>query len=503
MNNYTLEDFVKFIPDYVISIAEDLQKNGFQAFLVGGSIRDILLGVTPDDYDIATNALPEEIQKIFEKAIPTGAKFGTITVVVKNAEGENFDVQLTTYRSEADYFGGRWPSKVEYAKTIKEDLSRRDFTINAIALNLQSFDEQNVKVESLLIDPFGGLFDLKSGLIKAVGNPIERFTEDGLRAVRACRLCAQLDTEDKRNVEFKIEEQTFKAMQETNHITKMVSVERFRDELLKLLKKAAKPSKGLMLMKDSGILELFIPELLEGINITQPNFHIDDVFTHILKTVDEAEDSVKLAALFHDIAKPRCISTDDKGVHFYGHDIKGSEMTTEIMKRLKFSNDEIKRVSNLVRWHMFYYPSADWRKFNKDLVEVQKVKPRDALYGWTDSAIRRFIKNAGGEDMVDLLMKLRIADAKANPKSEFNPVELDFLSKRIAEVRAQDMALKISDLDIKGGELIEALKIPGSPKIREIMEFLLDKVIEDPFLNKKETLLSIAVEFVNNPPKSD
>jgi tRNA nucleotidyltransferase (CCA-adding enzyme) len=520
--NLTLQQFIDLIPRYVLEIAETLQASGFQAYLVGGSIRDVLLGKKPEDYDIATNAYPEQIEKIFLKSIPTGAKFGTMTVVISDEKGESFDVEVTTFRSEADYVGGRWPSKVEYAKTIEEDLSRRDFTMNAIALDLQRFDEPNISIQQILIDPFNGIDDIKNKLIRAVREPLERFSEDGLRAVRACRLAAQL--------EFEIEENTFNAMKETNHITKQVSIERFRDELMKLLKKSPKPSIGLKLMKDSGILKIFIPELLEGEGVTQPEFHVDDVFEHSLKAVDVAEDSVKLAALFHDIGKPRTqITGDDGQVHFYGHDKVGAEMTEEIMRRLKFSNEEIKKVSTLVRWHMFYYPSANWRKElkqaanslqpaanNNEGSEIKSFEPDEYAYltdddldfslkaekgtkqqgGWTNGAVRRLMMNVGGDGAIDDLLKLRIADAGANPKSPFNPKEIDALSDRIAEVRAEEAAMKITDLDITGYDLMKELSLEAGPILGEILNYLLDIVIEEPIKNKKDELLSLARDYL-------
>lgn len=485
-----LTDFQNLIPNYVVQIGEEFQKNGFEAYLVGGCIRDILLRKKPEDYDIATNAYPDEITKIFPKSIPTGAKFGTITVVTQDEYGESHDVEVTTYRSEADYVGGRWPSKVDFAKNIEDDLSRRDFTINAIALNIQEFDTTSEsEAEKLLVDPFNGLEDLKLKLIRAVRDPIERFSEDGLRAVRACRLASQLD--------FEIEPRTFGAMKQTLHVTKLVSIERFRDELMKLLMKSPKPSKGLKLMKESGILEIFIPELLEGIDVTQPEFHVDDVFEHSLKAVDAAEDSVKLAALFHDIAKPRTKIVDEKGTHFYGHDTLGAEMTKEIMKRLKFPNYEIDRTARLVRWHMFYYPSADWRKSAK-VEDIDLNKLDTDSHGWSDSAIRRLIQNVGGEEAIDDLMKLRIADATANPKSEFNPKELEALSQRIAEVRAKEMALKVSDLDITGEDLMQNFDLKPGKEIGEILKHLLDLVIEEPALNKKIDLLRLAKEYLDS-----
>lgn len=489
MLKLSISQFKELIPGYVLKVAEILQENNYEAYLVGGSIRDVLMNIEPDDFDIATNAYPEEIEKIFPKSIPTGAKFGTITVVIDDIKGERFDVQVTTYRSEADYVGGRWPSKVEFTKDINDDLSRRDFTINAIALDLQHFDESDVSVNEILVDPFNGQKDLDNKIIRAVRDPLERLSEDGLRAVRACRLASQLD--------FEIEQSTWDAIKKTNHVTKLVSVERFREELMKTLLRSSQPSKGLRLLKDSGILNLFIPELLEGVGIVQPEFHTEDVFEHSIKAVDFAEDSVKLAALFHDIGKPRKRTEDEKGIHFYGHDIEGAKMTEEIMKRLKFPNAEIDRTSKLVRWHMFYYPSADWRKSGNvaDLkVESSVTKIEADNLGWTDGAVRRLIQNVGGEDAIDDLMKLRIADAASNPKSDFNPVELDALSERIADVRSKEMALKVTDLDITGEDLIQNFGINPGKEIGEILNYLLDKVIEDPIYNKKNDLLKLAEE---------
>lgn len=472
----------ELIPDYVINVSNLLIQNGFDSFLVGGSVRDLLINKIPNDFDIATNAYPEEITAIFPKSIPTGAKFGTITVISKDAKGESFDVQVTTYRSEADYVSGRWPAKVEFAKTIEEDLSRRDFTINSIALNLK---ELNLN----LVDPFNGINDLNAKLIKAVGNPIERFSEDGLRSVRACRLASQL--------EFKIEESTFNAIKETLHITKLVSIERFREELLKLLYKSTKPSVGLRLLKESGILNLFIPELLEGINVVQPQFHSDDVFEHSILTVDQAEDSVKLAALFHDIGKPRTKIEDSKGIHFYGHDIVGAQMTKEILKRLKFSNQEIERTEKLVRWHMFYYPSADWRIENGDPENIDYSNLSNDSHGWSDSAIRRLIINVGGIDAINDLLKLRIADQMSNKKYKFNKEELDALTSRIALVMEKDMALKVTDLDITGEDLKSELNVESGPVMGQILKYLLDKVLDNPMSNKKEDLLNLAKEFLS------
>lgn len=476
----------KSIPEYVTNTADMLINAGYKAYLVGGAVKDILLGKEPKDYDITTNALPEQISEIFPHSVSTNAKFGTILVIISNREGERFDIEVTTFRKEEDYYGGRWPAKVEFASDILADLSRRDFTINAMAIDLDNLYDQGSDSSEILVDPFGGQDDLKAGIIRAVGNPMERFGEDGLRAYRACRLAAILG--------FKIEEDTYSAIKSSLHIAAQVSMERVRDELMKLLKYAPKPSVGIELFRNTGLLNLFLPELLECMNVTQPEWHTDDVYTHSLKTLDLAEDSIKLAALLHDLGKARTRSEDQSGVHFYSHDIVGSEMVKVILERLKFPKSEVKRVSTLVRWHMFYYPSADWRKQNQ--LEYITDQSDAAKGGWTDSAIRRFISNVG-EEHVDDLFKLRIADASANPKSVFDPVEISALQERIAEVRSKDMALKITDLNITGNDL-EAIGIEKSPIMGEILRFLLEKVIDDPLLNEKQQLLELAKGYIHN-----
>lgn len=476
----------KNLPEYVLNTSDVLVNHGYKAFLVGGAVKDMLLGVEPKDYDIATNALPEQISKIFPHSVSTNAKFGTILVINSDRKGERYDVEVTTFRSEEDYFGGRWPSKVEFAYDITTDLSRRDFTINAMAIDLDNLNDQGSTHQEIIVDPFGGQKDLDTKIIRAVGEPMERFGEDGLRAYRACRLAAILG--------FTIEESTFEAIKATLNISKMVSMERVRDELLKLLKYAPKPSVGIELFRTSGLLELFLPELLECINIEQPEWHHDDVYTHSLKTLDLAEDSIKLAALLHDIGKARTKSEDESGIHFYSHDIVGAEMVKAIMERLKFSNSETKKVSTLVRWHMFYYPSAEWRKENA--LEIITDQKTSSSGGWSDSAIRRFIANVG-EEFIDDLFKLRIADANANPKSEFDPIEIKALQDRISEVRSKDMALKITDLNITGEDLFEA-GIEKGPKMGEVLKHLLEKVIEDPMLNDKEKLLSLSKDYLSS-----
>lgn len=468
------------IPEYVQKVGRILTKEGYEAYIVGGALRDIVLGKTPHDYDLATNALPDEMLNMFPKAVSTGAKFGTVIALIQDKHGETHEVEVTTFRSESDYVDGRWPSNVSFVEDIDKDLGRRDFTFNAMALDLSQLEldgrEESFQVE--IYDPYGGVKDIKKKVIRAVGTPLERFKEDGLRAFKACRMAAQLG--------FDIEEETFEAIKKSVPVAAQVSMERIRDEFMKMLLNSPKPSVGIELMRKSGLLSLFMPELLEGVDVEQKLFHAHDVYKHALKTCDVAHDSVKLAALLHDIAKPR---TDMGNGHFYGHDKMGADMAEEIMKRMKFPQSEINRVKILIENHMFYYPHVQ-----EDMTEEEKENIEK--HQWTDAAVRRFIQRVG-EENVDDLFKLRLADAQANPATAFKPEEITILQRRISEVRKQDMALKVTDLKVSGEDLMN-IGIEKGPKIGIMLNELLDMVVEDPTLNRKDILLKKAVELKKN-----
>ncbi len=465
------------IPEYVQKVGRILTKEGYEAYIVGGALRDIVLGKDPHDYDLASNALPDEMLNMFPKAVSTGAKFGTVVALIQDKYGETHEVEVTTFRSESEYVDGRWPSSVSFVDDIDKDLGRRDFTFNAMALDLSQLKldgrEEPFQVE--IYDPYGGVKDIQKKVVRAVGTPFERFKEDGLRAFKACRMASQLG--------FDIDEETFEAIKESIPVAAQVSMERVRDEFMKMLINSPKPSIGIELMRKSGLLSLFMPELLEGVGVEQKLFHANDVYKHSLKTCDVAHDSVKLAALLHDIAKPR---TDMGNGHFYGHDKMGADIAEEIMKRMKFSQSEINRVKILIENHMFHYPHIKEDMTDEEKENIEK-------HQWTDAAVRRFIQRVG-EENVDDLFKLRLADAQSNPATAFKPEEITILQRRISEVRKQDMALKVTDLKVSGKDLMN-IGIEKGPKMGIILNELLDMVVEDPTLNRKDILLEKATEL--------
>ena len=428
-------------------VAAIFYEAGFSAYLVGGAVRDWLLGKQGTDIDIATDALPEQVRRLFKKTIPTGIEHGTVTILYK---GEK--IECTTFRCESDYTDGRRPDSVQYVRTIEEDLSRRDFTMNAAAVSLK---------DGSVIDPFGGVKAIKAKQIRAVGNPVLRFTEDGLRPIRCIRFSAQLG--------FSIEENTFKAISETLNVCKKISIERFRDEFVKILQ-TENPVHAFTLMETTGLLSLFLPELAKCRCVEQKGRHRFDVLDHNLLACSAAPKddlTVRLAALFHDIGKPSVRSVNEYGDYtFYKHEQVSAALTEKIMKRLKFSNKETEAVCRLVRLHMFHYTED-----------------------WSDSAVRRFMANAGTEN-IPQLFALRRADSFAITGTKADPFRLLSLQKRIDAVLAEKNALTLKDLAVNGNDLI-ALGIPKGQKIGIILKKLLETVLEDPAQNTKEQLLKI------------
>lgn len=472
-------DFLQFfrlkkvnIPKILQDFYKIFEKNGFQAYLVGGAVRDICLKKKPSDWDIATNATPQDVMRMFKFVVPTGFEHGTVTVHFNKTE-----IEVTTFRTESGYSDARHPDKINYAATIEEDLARRDFTMNAIAVNLKN---------GKIVDPYGGQKDIKKRLIRTVGNAHERFMEDGLRPIRALRFASKLG--------FAIEEKTYQEISQKdvqNKITS-ISIERFRDEFEKMML-SKKPSVALKLMEETGILNLFIPEFSKCRGCIQSDyraFHKFDVLDHLFYACDGAPENklnVRLAALFHDIGKPdaknitmqevfdskECCKKNLETITFYNHEKYSAEITQKIMTRLKFSNEMIKNVIHLVKEHMFHYEE-----------------------NWTNAAVRRFIIRVGKENLEDLY-DLRFADMYGmwNQKIEIKysePVALLLeLKERINEELMKQNALSLKDLNVNGKDLMEN-GIPAGKKLGEILNHLLDCVIEDPSLNSREKLLEIA-----------
>lgn len=449
------------IPEELVKIGGIFRKNGFKAYLVGGAVRDMILGKKGHDYDLATNATPRQVMGIFKKVIPTGIAHGTVTIHIFGMQ-----IETTTFRTEADYTDGRHPDSIKFATTIEEDLSRRDFTMNAIAADLESGE---------LTDPFDGQKDIRNKIIRTVGEPQERFAEDGLRPVRAVRFSGQLG--------FSIEEKTLAALSEPEVLKKTasISVERFRDEFCKMLL-CERPSDSLKLLEKTGILNIFIPEFAVCRNCSQKDsrgFHEFDVADHILYACDGAQKGnleVKLAAFYHDIGKPECRTTEivdgEERVHFHGHETKSAQKALASMTALKFPNETIKNVVHLVQEHMFYYE-----------------------HSWSDAAVRRFIIRVKPEN-IENLFALRLADIYGmhrTPLKEGSPawnILLEF-RKRIESVLEKKSALGIKDLAVNGRDLMQE-GIPSGKAMGMILNELFETVTESPAMNEKEKLLALA-----------
>jgi len=445
---------VFFIHPVLKEIASLFAAGGKQVYLVGGAVRDMLRGEKINDWDIATNALPEEVVSIMRRAkgkvVPTGIKHGTVTVFYKNHSAE-----ITTFRTESGYSDGRRPDNVEYTSSIEEDLSRRDFTMNAAALRLPSGG---------IVDPFGGEADIKRGVIRCVGNAAERFNEDGLRPLRAVRFAAQLG--------FEIEADTLAAITPALPVCAKVSMERARGEIDKMLASPL-PSRAFLLMERTGLLRLFLEELSACRGVDQKGYHKFDVLDHSLLACDYAARNgysreLRLAALLHDIGKPCVRRLDESGVWtFYRHEEKSGNMCRKALTRLRCSNAVINKVCHLVKEHMFHYTPD-----------------------WSDAAVRRFIARAGEENLGDLY-RLRRADAFAMRGEETDTQALSQLADRVEKTLASSRALSVKDLAVTGNDLMKA-GIPHGKILGVILKELLETVLDDPAQNTREKLLEIA-----------
>ncbi|HEY5562020.1 MAG TPA: HD domain-containing protein [Clostridiaceae bacterium] len=435
------------LPEEIHYIFNKLKDNGYESYVVGGCLRDLILGIPVSDFDLATDAKPEELMKIFDRTIPTGIKHGTVTLLIKDKAFE-----ITTYRLEGIYSDHRHPDEVKFTSSIVEDLSRRDFTINAMAYN-----------EKGLLDPFNGTGDLKLKIIRTVGDANLRFSEDALRMIRAIRFSCKLS--------FDFDNAIIPSIQKSFALIENISHERIREELNKILL-SSKPSKGIYLLEQTNLLRYIIPELIPCIGFNQRNPHHDkDVYNHILSVLDFSENNLvgRLCALFHDIGKPECFSIDKKGIgHFYNHNKESEIIAYKILSRLKYDNTTIKKVCLLIKEHMCIYE------------------------GFKDITVKKLINRVGQNNLPDLFSLLE-ADSRGH-KKEADFSKMDKLQEKVSTILKSGDPLTIRDLRIDGEDLIN-MGFNRGPIIGATLKTLLEIVMMRPEDNNKEKLLQKALKL--------
>jgi tRNA nucleotidyltransferase (CCA-adding enzyme) len=451
------------VPAEVTYVSDILKNNGFEAYIVGGCVRDLILGREPKDWDVTTNATPEQIISCFPKTFYENT-FGTVGVVNEETENERLKViEVTPYRLETGYSDFRRPDEVKFSTNIEDDLKRRDFTINALAAEITD------GYISHIIDLHKGQEDIKDKVIRAVGDPMERFREDALRSLRAIRIATELG--------FMINKETEEAIVSQVTLLKHISWERIRDEFSRILL-SDYPANGIFLAQRLGILHEIIPELEAGIGVEQTQAHAYDVWTHLLKSLQHAADKkwpldIRLAALFHDISKPetRRFSEETQQYTFYGHEVVGSRVTKSILERLKYPKKTLDKVVKLVRWHMFFS-------------DTESI---------TLSAVRRMITNVGPENIWDL-MNVRICDRIGTGRPKENPYRLRKYQAMIEEALHDPISVQM--LKIDGKRLMEVTAMDPGPKIGFVLNALLEEVLEDPTKNTIEYLEKKAQELI-------
>jgi tRNA nucleotidyltransferase (CCA-adding enzyme) len=446
------------IPPEVTKIIEKLNKAGFEAYIVGGCVRDYLRERKPKDWDITTSAKPEQIQKLFKRSFYDNA-FGTVGVPIETEDESLKVIEITTYRTESQYTDKRHPDKVEFAKTVEEDLDRRDFTVNAIAAKIQNskFKIQNSNVE--LIDPYDGKKDIKSELIRTVGKPADRFGEDALRLMRAVRFATELD--------FAIEKETLEEIKKNAESIREIAKERIKDELVKIMM-SPRAHFGIMYLHETGLLKYILPELEAGIGISQNHHHPFDCYYHAIYSLEYAVQEkysleVRLAALLHDIGKPYVKEGLGTRSTFYNHAQFGAKITETVLKRLRFSKKLIEKVVHLVEFHLFYYET--------DIV--------------TESGVRRLLRRIGKENINDF-MELRMCDRVGSRVPKAKPYRLRHLEYMFEKVGADPINPKM--LKIDGNEIMKLLSLEPSKKVGLLLEGLLQEVLDDPKKNTKKHL---------------
>lgn len=445
------------IPKEVKNVLAKFKEAGFEAYIVGGCVRDFLLDTQPKDWDVTTNATPEEIQTVFPDSfyennfLTVTIKTGSVEIPAPSAQGSGGpkEIEVTTYRLEAKYSDKRHPDNVRFAKTLDEDLSRRDFTVNAMAMN----------EKKELVDLFEGQKDLKKKIIRTVGNPDERFSEDALRMLRAVRFATTLG--------FEIEKETAEAIKKNSLWLEAVSKERIREELVKIIM-SDKAGDGIELLRQLHLLKYILPELEDNYGVSQNKHHIYDCYQHALKALEYTAKKkfnlqVRIAALLHDIGKPRVKSGDGINSTFYNHEVVGAQMTFQILKRLAFGNKDVEKITKLVRCHMFYY-------------NVNEV---------TEASVRRLVRNVGPENMEELL-QVREADRIGSGVPKAEPYKLRHL-KYIIDKVSQD-PISVGMLKVDGKDVMDVLSIQPGSKIGQVLDALLGQVLDDPKKNTKEFL---------------
>ena len=448
------------VPETVKRVAEALHDKGFEVYIVGGCVRGLIMNREIADWDLTTNATPEQIQNLFPHTVYEN-EYGTVGVVCDEAEvPEEKVIEVTPYRKEGTYTDNRRPDSVAFDATLSEDLLRRDFTINALAYNPLT-DE--------LVDNHNGIQDLQKGVLRTVGTPEERFEEDALRLLRAVRIATQLDMQ--------IEENTMQVLQQKAEKITTVAEERVRDEVVKILM-AQQPATGIVLLEKTGLLQHLIPELRRGIGTEQNQAHKFDVFEHNIRTLEHAgvknySLNLRLAALLHDISKPetREWSNEKKDWTFHTHEVVGARVAKTILKRLRFSKETVEVVTLLVRWHMFF---SDTEKISL-------------------TAVRRMIARVGEEHIWDLI-SLRRCDRIGTGRPKEQPYRLRKYVSLVEEVLREPVTPGV--LKINGKTLMKELQLPPGPKIGNILHALLAEVLENPEKNTEEQLLSRAKELV-------
>ncbi len=449
-------------------VSKTLEKGGFEAYLVGGCVRDLLIGRTPKDWDLTTDATPEEIMSLFgEDETFCNNDFGTVGVKFEDAEDPTLEViEVTPYRTEGTYSDARRPDNVAFGVSLEEDLKRRDFTVNAIAYRIE--DEK-------LVDLFGGIEDIKKKRLKTVGNPDERFGEDALRMMRAVRLAAQLN--------FAIESETMTSITKNSALLERISIERIADEFQKIIHSDT-PMQGIVFLERLGMLNYVLPEIKDAIGCEQGGIHAFDVYEHLLRTCQAAADKgfsleMRYAALLHDIGKPatRTMGGKNKAYSFFGHEVVGARMTRKILKRLKMPREFSQNVEKLVRWHMFF----------SDPDEI------------TLAAVRRTIVRIG-EDHIDDLLNLRICDRIGTGRPKEQPFRFRKYKAMVDEALRDPISVKM--LKVDGKDIMDITGEKPGKKLGYILHALLEEVLEDPTKNEEKYLETRVLEL-NTLPETE